>query len=815
MSDYCKSLKCHLDDILHKKKDFYDTFIDSISRSNNVQFVCSNFVRHYILHCFESNIEIPNLTHNFLKMAFKALSKSSCGPKPKDTQLIIYNNLCAYFEKYFIKILCPNVIIKDIKNINDYKSDSSNLSYILDCLCIEMETSYENNIKMNFFKYVHQYVNECFIKKTFKKLNKNEFKQLSKNEQTKYCIEKNEFLKYVKQIKTEIFPIKLDLVNNTLDCDKKYHKWINDNKKIIFPKMEDGISSYEQDIKINHHKYLKCMLNMNKLLESKNKKLFQCIPFRTSLTDQYVTFNTRSLEDIFLHGTSNKSNDEIWKDCFNINFKKMSIKGHSFNHQISTDGFAVSINFIKDDKIEGKQKKKENFAKALKESKDNRKNKTPEQIAKINKEKEVKKLEKKKQSQILKKEMSKKKKEEFKNLPKEEQDKIKLELKLKKNKCEYIEDAVKNPILLEELKKAYSKGKIVVGDPGARAPLTLLGMNINQQNMLDLNNVLNDFMLKNAYNENAIKTMNKMSNKDALNEVKSVKSNNINEKGKIRGNKFLYSYTTRRRIKETKRKKYNKLINNKKKKTLIKIVKKDKTKGENRLEDYEKKLNKYNSKTVDSKKFGEFIKLKIIMKNIINLEEPEPSDMTYNEYIKKLKWFAYINKKRHEDKLLNEIEKIFGIDAIFVIGDWSRKDGLKYISTPNVHMTNLLKTRFKVYLINEYNTSKLYHKTEKEGENLNIKITYTKEITNEEGKIIKETMTSTKKIHSILTFKTGKKSSECINRDYNAVLNMFKIIKSLLETKLRPTNYTYKPKQEKNLIAVKGVKSSSSIKLSA
>jgi hypothetical protein len=98
-------------------------------------------------------------------------------------------------------------------------------------------------------------------------------------------------------------------------------------------------------------------------------------------------------------------------------------------------------------------------------------------------------------------------------------------------------------------------------------------------------------------------------------------------------------------------------------------------------------------------------------------------------------------------------------------------------------MKKLLSIRFKVYLIDEYNTSKLYHKTEEKGENLKIKIKYKKDGME---KIYN------KPIHSILTFKTGLKESECINRDYNACLNMEKIVDCLMETRKRPIKYTRK-----------------------
>ena len=73
-------------------------------------------------------------------------------------------------------------------------------------------------------------------------------------------------------------------------------------------------------------------------------------------------------------------------------------------------------------------------------------------------------------------------------------------------------------------------------------------------------------------------------------------------------------------------------------------------------------------------------------------------------------------------------------------------------------MKKLLERHFKIYLIDEYKTSKIYYKDiTKENDNLCVKINGHKE-----------------KLHSVLTFKMSK-NMECINRDYNSTQNMLSI----------------------------------------
>jgi len=151
----------------------------------------------------------------------------------------------------------------------------------------------------------------------------------------------------------------------------------------------------------------------------------------------------------------------------------------------------------------------------------------------------------------------------------------------------------------------------------------------------------------------------------------------------IDDNNKILNYTNGQRLKETKRIKYNKLIKNYKEKNGINIE--------------ENKLSKFSGKTCDYKKFTEYIKIKSEMNQKL-FEAYE------NEYFRKLKWFSYINTKRSEDNLLNQIEKTYGQNPIIILGDCCENKQLKYISTPNKKLKRKLKEKYKVYLIDEFRT---------------------------------------------------------------------------------------------------------------
>src|SRR3989344_1975010 len=670
-----KAIKCKFKTII-KDDNVYNKLLQIINKSNNVKFVCSNMINAYILYKFNNNLQIPNIDYNFFRMAFKAISKTSVGPKPKNDNKIIYDDICSFLKTEGFKLFT----YKQNCNIDDYKLNSTNLSYIFNSYCIEMETNFKNNITQNFFKYVHQYVNETFIKRTIKKLTHNEFKKLSVEQQEDYKNKLNIDSNNIKLLRSELMKIKNDLCNNIEEkdytSDKKYHIWINKQKNKILPPLINKTLNYEQDIKINYQQYLKYMLIMNKELESKNYKLFKAIPSRTRIIDQYITIDTSTLKDIFSEVNTNKTNVEIWDKYFDISFKKYKIKGYSFNEMIQTDGFAVSIIFIKNSEIIKKQTK----IKAMHDA-------------------------------------SLKTKLDIKNLSIEERN---IYMEQKKNKI------LQNKTNKDNMLKELQENNIKVIDPGMRSPMTILGHGtqlINGKSII----------------------------------------------GKIRNNckkkHILFSYTSGNRITEIKRIKYIKLLNNKKKNIQYKNKSIDKI---------EAKLSKYSSKTTNYDKFIKYARKKIryrLQLNKINC---------YNEYVKKLKWFSYINKKRHEDNLLNKIEKIYGKNTKFIIGDWSQQSKIKRLGMPNMGIKKLLLKKFKCYLIDEYNTSKLNYKTEKEQENLIIKNKYEKDC-----KIVEKSQ----KLHSVFTFTMGNKGKGCINRDYNATLNLYKIVSSLLKTGKRPNKF--------------------------
>jgi hypothetical protein len=217
-----------------------------------------------------------------------------------------------------------------------------------------------------------------------------------------------------------------------------------------------------------------------------------------------------------------------------------------------------------------------------------------------------------------------------------------------------------------------------------------------------------------------------------------------------------FRYSNKERIYESKRIIYQKKV--------------QKEKNVNGVTLIESELSKYNSKSCKIEDFKEYVKKKNEVNEMLIEQYKKP---VYRKY----KWYAHINRKRSEDNLLNKIEKVYGKDIVMIYGDWSvGKQMRNYISTPNIGLKKKLATKFKIYSIDEYKTSKINYKSLEEVKNL----------------YLPDRKGVPRKKHSILTYKTESKRIGCINRDKSAVNGMKLITDYFMEKRSRHPIYKRK-----------------------
>ena len=199
----------------------------------------------------------------------------------------------------------------------------------------------------------------------------------------------------------------------------------------------------------------------------------------------------------------------------------------------------------------------------------------------------------------------------------------------------------------------------------------------------------------------------------------------------------VYKYTKKKHIRYTKRKKHQRKLE--KLKETLNIIK------------VESELSDYNSKSISISDYTMYCSKKLEINE--RLQELY-SDKKFRQY----KFYNYICRERRYSKLLDELEKEYGSDAVLIYGDASVGVSMRnYISTPNITIKRKLKQRFKVLSIDEFRTSCINcHTHEKQRGPYKYK----------------DKTNKTRSLHSVLTYKMENNRLGCINRDLNAVRNI-------------------------------------------
>ena len=305
------------------------------------------------------------------------------------------------------------------------------------------------------------------------------------------------------------------------------------------------------------------------------------------------------------------------------------------------------------------------------------------------------------------------------------------------------------------------------------------------------NNRINNIVVEKKIKEKVKIKNNKNEKEKALPEFRYVDELTDTEKNRIKNGKRIYidpgkiriltmedetekglKYSCGQRLKETKRLEYQK-----------KREKYAKDHGINKMQEM---LTDYTARTSYLDRFIAYVSTKNIVKQSLYWR------YNVNPLYKKLQWYSYINKQRSEARLIKRIKEEYGNNPVIFIGDWSETMPIKRISTPGIGMRRLLAKHFELYLVDEYNSSKLNYKTEEPCENLYLKIA------NKKGEKI------LRRIHSILTYQMSNKRIGCINRDINAVKNIKKIVESELNGSGRPEKYKRKINKKAENLQSKG-----------
>jgi len=305
------TIKTTLKSVLYNYKEVQPIINHLVFEMNDLMIHAYQFIRLYVLYCYNSNTILPDINEKFILYCIKVLGeKTNTGRKENDTTML--ETLQDFYENEYKPLL------------NHEKTSLKNKSNMLPYLATQLHTSLSNNIQERFIQHLLRFIN-----KTTQKITD----------------DKSVLFKFKKQL---------------LDCDDEtdniFDEWKNTHLHNIVPK--NIKNSIHYDVKVKPFDYLKGMLYMNNFLEQQEHKLFQPLPLRNNIIPKHVILDTACIVNLFsLEGKTKtelfkaikENQHDIWNNLLNLNNKAFKNKHYQFHYQIQTDGISCSLLFIRKD----------------------------------------------------------------------------------------------------------------------------------------------------------------------------------------------------------------------------------------------------------------------------------------------------------------------------------------------------------------------------------------------------------------------------------------------------------------------------------
>jgi len=695
--DYMKTNKDNIMNVINNPFNV-NIINDIVVKVNKIVIHAYQFIKLYLIYLYDNKKDFPIIDEEFIGYVFIVLTIRKCGSggytdKTMPEQL---KQLTKFYNECYKHLMTNEEVIYYDK-----------LNYVLAYEAIDIEKNINVNISEHFIQHINKFINISFeVKEQHDKITK-------ENKDLKVRKEKH------KEFTQEINKVKKDLTSfNELESDKKYHKWILEQRKLIYGnKTKFEKDSIYYDLKMKPQDYLKSIFYICKELEKvynqikkhnesikedneeKKKKqirLFNVIPLRTNICPKNICLDSCGLINNFLD--KSLKTDE-GKDKNENNQKNEEIKNSQKYKNRDIGGNVHNI-----DNYNYKQNDNQNFLwnyffrtnkRAFKKNKYqfNYMIKTDGISISIlfvridDKGIPVKKQKGKKYKELL--------------------------------DCEYIEKA--------ELTEEQKKMKVVTIDPNDGGDLIYCG------------------------------------------------SKNENEELET------FRYTQNQRRLETRTKKYMKIT--------------EKVNGETKINNQtikqiESTLSTLNSKTVNYEEFKKYI----LEKNKVNKTLYEHYQQ---EFFRKFKLNRFINMQKSEAKMIENFKNKFGTPdkVIIVFGDHDKGQHNMKGLEPSIckKFRRIFKNAgYKVFLINEFRTSKLCNCCHQELDKFLTRASNKPKDKKKNKKIL---------VNGLLKHTVSNPEGElnqiplCTiihNRDKNAVQNMLYIVEHIKKTGIRPEAYTRK-----------------------
>lgn len=618
-----------------------------VEQENYLTSLVSFFLKSFSLYLIEHGRYIE-INIGFIRTAYAVFINYYKGEeigrgRKITTNAVLFEEMKKYFnQKFKLHItLVP-------------KMDFTNMSHILSASAEQLLTAYENNITVNYITYVNKYVNFNLFDSS-----------LSGEER--------------KSLRKELRKVKTDLLENTLNSDEKYHKWIREERPKIIPDVKSLSDLMEQlsNNPISLHKY---MIFMGSKFEELNFRTNQQFPLRKSF-GKHIQMCSQAMIDILV----NKKFDYEHINIFN-----------SYHQEIKDKSDLIS------------PKLKENLSEELKKMK--------QELVEYQRKIKIEEDKKKEKNKEKKKKTTEKKEKE--NNP--ELDKLKTELDNIRKKFRSIKmkhNKEKAEIKTEIWKlffnfnnkifrnKRFSFGNSIRTD-GYSVSIYMTSVEDSYLNRKERSNnkKLNDsYQYLDELDSDEIKKI----TGDEDNIFVGVDPGKKNLIQMVDGKGHTFRYTAIQRRRELQVEKLN-----------------------NKMRNFSPKSDfTDNSKSNNLDIFHKYIsnKSKVLINNFEKLNKNILKNISFNRYVL---------ARKSNDKLENKIKDAFNppssdkkeskterkirrdkTNITLLYGNWSfTKQMRNFISTPGIGLKNKLRKSFKIFNIDEFRTSKMCYSCENETE---------------------------------------------------------------------------------------------------
>jgi len=305
------TIKTTLNSVLHNHKEVQPIITNLVFEMNDLMIHSYQFIRLYVLKCYNDNQPLPEIKEKFILYCIKTLGeKMNSGRKENDTSML--DTLQEFYDNEYQHLL------------NHEKTPLKNKSNMLPYLATQLHTSLSNNTQEHFIQHFLRFINKT--------------------------------TKDITEDKSVLFKFKKQLLECNEETDTIFDEWKHTHLPNILP--ENIKKSVHYDVKVKPFDYLKGMLYMNAVLEKEDHKLFQPLPLRNNIIPKHIILDTACIVNLFsLEGKTKtelfkaiKENQyDVWNNLLNLQHKTFKSKHYQFHYQLQTDGISCSLLFIRKD----------------------------------------------------------------------------------------------------------------------------------------------------------------------------------------------------------------------------------------------------------------------------------------------------------------------------------------------------------------------------------------------------------------------------------------------------------------------------------